>query len=120
MLRPGGGYLAQHVGPATMFELDKTSWVAARGIAPRRPPRSPGPAAQAAGLQVIPMRIERLRVEFNDIGAVVYFLRKVIWTIPDFTVERYRERLHEMHGQIEASGPFVAHSTRLLVEARKP
>jgi len=25
-----------------------------------------------------------------------------------------------MHEQIEASGRFVAHSTRLLVEARKP
>jgi hypothetical protein len=25
-----------------------------------------------------------------------------------------------MHEQIEADGPFVAHSTRLLVEARKP
>jgi hypothetical protein len=35
-------------------------------------------------------------------------------------VDRYHERLREMHDQIEASGGFVAHSTRLLVEARKP
>ncbi|HZC93833.1 MAG TPA: SAM-dependent methyltransferase, partial [Mycobacterium sp.] len=58
--------------------------------------------------------------EFFDIGAVIYFLRKVIWTVPDFSVDRYRERLREMHDQIEANGPFVAHATRLLVEARKP
>ena len=38
-------------------------------------------------------------------------------TVPDFTVDRYRERLREMHQQIESDGPFVAHSTRLLVEA---
>jgi hypothetical protein len=44
----------------------------------------------------------------------------VIWTVPDFSVERYHERLREMHEQIESDGPFVAHSTRLLVEARKP
>jgi hypothetical protein len=69
---------------------------------------------------VVQMRMERLRAEFFDIGAVIYFLRKVIWTVPDFSVERYHERLREMHEQIEASGPFVAHSTRLLVEARKP
>jgi hypothetical protein len=69
---------------------------------------------------VVQMRMERLRAEFFDIGAVIYFLRKVIWTVPDFSVERYHERLHEMHEQIEASGRFVAHSTRLLVEARKP
>ena len=44
----------------------------------------------------------------------------MIWTVPDFSVERYHERLREMHERIEANGPFVAHSTRLLVEARKP
>jgi hypothetical protein len=64
--------------------------------------------------------MEHLRAEFFDIGAVIYFLRKVIWTVPDFTIERYHERLRAMHEQIEASGRFVAHSTRLLVEARKP
>ena len=36
--------------------------------------------------------MERLRAEFFDIGAVIYFLRKVVWTVPDFTVDRYRER----------------------------
>jgi hypothetical protein len=51
---------------------------------------------------------------------VIYFLRKVVWTVPDFSVDRYRERLRELHERIEADGPFVAHATRLLVEARKP
>ncbi len=59
-------------------------------------------------------------MEFFDIGAVVYFLRKVIWMVPGFTVERHRERLLELHRRIEADGVFVAHSTRVLVEARKP
>jgi len=55
-----------------------------------------------------------------DIGAVIYFLRKVIWTVPDFTVDRYRHKLRELHERIEADGPFVAHAVRVLVEARKP
>ena len=33
---------------------------------------------------------------------------------------RLRGRLRELHERIEADGPFVAHATRLLVEARKP
>lgn len=61
-----------------------------------------------------------MRVEFFDIGAVIYFLRKVVWTVPDFTVDAYRERLRELHERIEARGPFVTHSSRVLVEARKP
>jgi hypothetical protein len=56
------------------------------------------------------------RVEFFDIGAVVYFLRKVIWTVPDFSVERYRDRLLAMDEQM----PFVSHAHRFLIEARKP
>jgi hypothetical protein len=57
---------------------------------------------------------------FSDVGAVVYFLRKVLWTVPGFTVEGYLEPLRRMHDQIQAEGPFVAHAQRFLIEARKP
>jgi hypothetical protein len=50
----------------------------------------------------------------------VYFLRKVIWIVPGFTVERHRDRLLDLHRRIEADAVFVAHSTRMLIEARKP
>ena len=66
------------------------------------------------------LRAESLRTEFLDIGAVVYFLRKVIWMVPDFTVERYRDRLRELHELIAREGRFVAHATRFLIEARRP
>jgi hypothetical protein len=35
-----------------------------------------------------------------------FFLRKVIWTVPDFTVDRYRGRLKDLHDQIESDGVF--------------
>ena len=35
-------------------------------------------------------------------------------------VEDHRDRLREMHERIESQGCFVAHATRVLVEARKP
>jgi hypothetical protein len=40
--------------------------------------------------------------------------------VPDFTVQHFRERLRELHERIEAEGPFVTHSSRVLVEASKP
>ena len=70
--------------------------------------RSPGRQAEAAGLTVTDLRAESLRTEFRDVGAVVYFLRKVIWIVPGFTVELYRARLLELHEQIQRDGPFVA------------
>jgi SAM-dependent methyltransferase len=120
VLRPGGSYLAQQIGPATMKELFEYFLGPQPAKWAELEPDVQTAQAQAAGLEVIQMRMERLRSEFFDIGAVIYFLRKVIWTVPDFTVELYRERLRAMHEQIEADGVFVAHATRLLVEARKP
>jgi SAM-dependent methyltransferase len=120
VLRPGGSYLAQQIGPATMSELVEYFI----GPQPQRwaelHPDAQSAHARAAGLDVVQMRMERQRAEFFDIAAVIYFLRKVVWTVPDFGVDRYREQLRELHECIESDGPFVAHATRLLVEARKP
>jgi SAM-dependent methyltransferase len=120
VLRPGGGYLAQHVGPASAFEVSEffLGPQPARVRQPRHPDQA-REAAAAAGLDVVDLRTETLRMEFADIGAVVYFLRKVIWIVPGFTVEQYRDRLLDLHQRIEEQGPFVAHSTRFLIEARK-
>lgn len=64
--------------------------------------------------------MERLRTEFRDIGAVVYFPRTVIWTVPDFTVAGYRDTLRSPHDRMVAGGPFLAHTTRFLIGAGKP
>jgi hypothetical protein len=44
----------------------------------------------------------------------------VLWTVPGFTVAGYREPLARMHDHIQASGSFVSHSRRFLIEARLP
>ncbi|MFJ9345986.1 class I SAM-dependent methyltransferase [Streptomyces sp. NPDC101237] len=121
VLRPGGTYFAQHVGPASVFELVEyflgPQPEAVRG---GRDPGREREEAEAAGLEVVSLRAERLRMEFHDIAAVVHFLRKVVWMVPGFTVEEYEPRLRSLHRRIEAEGPFVAHSTRHLFDARKP
>ena len=66
------------------------------------------------------LREERLRTVFNNVGAVVYFLRLVIWIVPSFTVEGYYDKLLTLHEQIQRSGPFVTYASRFLIEARKP
>lgn len=129
VLRANGTYLAQHVGSGSVREL--TEFMMGPQPASARP--SPGPLtttsgvsptavtanAEAAGLEIIDLRQEALRMEFYDIAAVVHFLRKVIWTVPGFTVDAYRQRLAELHDFIRRHGPFVAYSQRFLIEARK-
>ncbi len=120
VLEPGGSYFAQHVGPASVFELvEYFLGPQPESVRRKRHPDDERADAEAAGLHVADLRYERLRMEFFDIGAVIYFLRKVIWMVPGFTVAEYRARLRELHERIETEGPFIAHSTRFLIEARK-
>ncbi|MET7319979.1 class I SAM-dependent methyltransferase [Streptomyces sp. NPDC005549] len=121
VLAPGGTYFAQHVGPASVFELIEYFLGPLPEASHRhRHPDRERADAEAAGLEVVEVRAERLRMEFFDVGAVVHFLRKVVWMVPGFTVDAYRDRLRDLHERIEDEGPFVAHSTRHLFDARKP
>ena len=91
MLRPGGIYLSQQIGPGTNREL--TDFL--MGPQPVNEGRSAASAragATAAGLDVVDLRECSLRVEFFDIGAVVHFLRKVHWTVPGFHAGGVRRR----------------------------
>ena len=118
VLRPGGRYFSQQIGAGSNRELSDFMM----GPQPVSPARDPGravAAAEAAGLAVTDLREQALRTVFNDVGAVVYFLRKVLWTVPGFTVDAYQEQLRRMHERIRAEGPFVAHAQRFLIEARK-
>jgi SAM-dependent methyltransferase len=121
VLRPGGSYFAQHVGHSSAFELvEFFLGPLPEAVRRGRHPDTERAAAEAAGLTVADLRFERLRVEFHDVGAVVWFLRKVIWMIPGFTAGQYRDRLYDLHERIVADGPFVAHSTRTLFDLRRP
>jgi SAM-dependent methyltransferase len=121
VLEPGGTYFAQHVGYRSVFALvEHFLGPLPQEQSANRLPERERADAEAAGLEIVDLRSERLRMEFHDIGAVVHFLRKVVWMVPDFTVEAYLPRLRALHERIEAEGPFVAHSARNLIEARKP
>jgi SAM-dependent methyltransferase len=118
VLRRGGAYFSQQIGAGSNREL--TDFIMGpQPVSERRSVQRAVEQAQHAGLNVVDLRQESLRTVFNDVGAVVYFLRKVYWTVPGFTVDKYRDRLSSLHEKIERDGPFVAHSQRFLIEARK-
>jgi SAM-dependent methyltransferase len=118
-LRPSGVYLAQHVGAGSNRELTDFL-MGPQPVSGRRSAERAVEDATAAGLWVLDLRSAELPVQFFDIGAVVYFLRLVVWTVPDFSVERYHDRLLELHRLIQREGSFVSHAHRFLIEAVKP
>ncbi|MBV8931931.1 MAG: class I SAM-dependent methyltransferase [Kutzneria sp.] len=120
VLAPGGTYFSQQVGPDSGHEVYDFFLGPQPLGRTGREPELVRAEAERAGLDVVDLRTAELRMEFFDVGAMVYFLRKVIWFVADFTVEKYRDRLTALHEQIGRDGPFVACSRRFLIEARKP
>ncbi|CAN7475217.1 class I SAM-dependent methyltransferase [Microbacterium maritypicum] len=120
VLTHGGTYFAQHVGPASAFELIEFFLGPQPEARRGRHQDDEAAAAEAAGLEIVDLRTARLRIEIHDVAAAVYLLRKVIWWVPGFTVENSRDRLRDLHDLIQQDGPFIAHSTRHLIEARRP
>ena len=121
VLEPGGTYLSQQVGPRSVYEVSEyfLGPQPEAALYTRHPDNARRGAAEA-GLEILDLRYEELRTEFLDIGAVIYFLRKVIWIVPGFTVDEHRDTLRALHEHIQTHGPFQATTTRYLVEARKP
>jgi SAM-dependent methyltransferase len=115
VLRPGGIFLSQQIGAGTNRELTE----AMMGPRPPLMLKYPEGAAEAAGLEVLEVRAERLRAEFYDIAAVAHFLRKVVWTVPGFEIGKYRDQLRAVHDQITEKGKFISYANRVLIEARK-
>jgi SAM-dependent methyltransferase len=118
VLRPRGTYFSQQVGAGSNRELTDFM-MGPQPVFTARSPEHAVAAAASAGLEVIDMQACALRVEFFDVGAVVHFLRKVLWTVPGFTVEAYEARLRAMHELIARDGSFVCHAQRFLIEARR-
>ncbi len=118
VLRPGGTYLSQQIGPGSNHELTEF-FLGPTPINEGRRPEGAADAAQAAGLDVVRLESCALRVEFFDVAAVVHFLRKVLWTVPGFTAEAYDTELRRMHARIEQDGSFVSTAQRFLIEARR-
>jgi SAM-dependent methyltransferase len=119
VLRPGGVYFSQQVGPYSVRELSEFML----GPLPpgsKRDPELARRTAEACGLIVHDLRHERLRTVFHDVGAMMYFLRLVVWIVPGFTVEKYRDQLRALHDHIVRNGPFVSFASRFLIEASKP
>ena len=119
VLAPGGAFVSQQVGAGTVRELTE-AMIGPFEVGTGREPAVHRAAAEAAGLEVTRLERASLPMTFDDVAAVVVFLRKVIWTVPEFSVEAYRPQLLALHERIRHDGPFRATSERFLIEAHRP
>lgn len=59
------------------------------------------------------------KTRFYDIGAIIYYLKAIPWQIPDFSIEKYYDKLIEIHNKIQKERyiDFICH--RFFIKAKK-
>ncbi|MBN1160927.1 MAG: class I SAM-dependent methyltransferase [Dehalococcoidales bacterium] len=118
ILKTGGVFITQQVGSlnnATLvqFFLGKTIPISNWNL------KSAVDELKAAGFKIFKQQEDIQFFRFYDIGAIVYFLKAVPWTIKNFSVATYRDKLWELHIKISEDGFYDTPKHRFIVLAEK-
>jgi hypothetical protein len=73
---------------------------------------------EAAGLHVTAIMTGEERQRFNDVGALIYYLRIVSWAVPSFDVHAYRVTLLGLHEGMKTC-PLELRQRRFVIIACK-
>jgi len=117
VLRPGGTFLTQQVDGRNFADL-----IERFGASPQFPDVTLEQLSDQlgqAGFTIENARDQILTTRFDDVGAIVYYLRAVPWTVPEFSVARYRRKLLALQVQLDAWGPLSFTSRRFLIRATR-
>ena len=121
VLRPGGTFVTQQIGPRNYESLDRWFGVASEPAYNHLGSLSEfGQEIAAAGFEVRTLREASWSEAFLDVGAVVYFLRVAPWEVPGFSVARFRPVLEGIHRLIQQHGRWSLEAHRFLAVAQRP
>ncbi len=120
ILKPGGIFLTQQVGPRNCVELNQFLGADPEADLLHWTLSKEENLFKQAGFIVLQSHEQILDSRFFDIGAVVFYLKVIEWQIEGFSVEKFEQRLREMHQWIEKHGAFYTTDQRFLIEVQKP
>lgn len=120
VLKSGGKFITQQVGGNNDVELmkllgTKKGW---KGL-----DDSLGAAVKnlkAAGMKVIKATEAYPKSRVYDAGALVYYLKAIPWSIPDFSIVRYARALSRIDSIIKRKGYVEFWQQRTFLIAKKP
>lgn len=115
-LAPHGTFLTQQVHGLYAWDL-----IAAFDATPEWPDATPAkyvPRLQAAGLTITDVQEWQGHLRFTDVAALVYYLKAVPWTVPDFSVATHARYLFALQERVEAEGALRFVAWKYLIEAQ--
>lgn len=117
VLAPGGSFLTQQVHG--MWGHDLMAVFGAKPQWPWATPATYGPRLESAGLTITDVREWQGRLEYTDVGAIVYHLKAVPWMVPGFSVKTHLPALHRLQDRLESGRGLSFFASVYLIAARK-
>jgi SAM-dependent methyltransferase len=75
---------------------------------------------QDAGLVLKQAKKWTGKMEFMDVGAIVYFIKAIPWQIPGFDIDKDMHYLEKLHHKLENGERLAYTQVRFLFQAEKP
>lgn len=123
ILKPGGYFITQQVGVKNDSQLrsiltnkedanEDEEWKLENIIK----------SLDLSGFQVLESEENITLTRIYDVGAIVYYFKAVPWELPDFSIEKYYNKLEDIHDHIVKNGylDLNGNNHRLFVKAIKP
>lgn len=76
---------------------------------------------ETTGFEILERKENITSTRIFDVGAIVYHLKAVPWELPGFSIEKYYNKLLEIHSHIDERGYLELDSNdhRFIIKARK-
>ena len=116
-LTVGGTFLTQQIHG--LFAHDLIRFFDASPASPNATPQTYLPLLEAAGLQVERSEEWQGELVFTDVGALVYYLHNIPWTVPGFAVASHLSYLHKLQTKLERNGQLTFTALKYLMVASK-
>jgi len=119
VLKPGGFFITQQVGGKNNFKLNELLQEKPEFIYSHWTLDLAVKQLTDAGFQILEQNDEYPETTVLDIGALVFHLKVIQWQIADFSVEKYHDKLVEIHNMIQEQVYLKIRSHRFLIVAQK-
>jgi SAM-dependent methyltransferase len=117
ILKPGGTFLTQQVGSNNLFDLADEF----NATLPYQELTFDywQQEIRNAGLVINQSEEWRGKMEFLDVGAMIYFIKAIPWQLPDFDINKDRHYLEKLQRKLENGDRLIYTQIRYLFEAKK-
>lgn len=119
ILKPGSQFITQQVGGQDHLDLNKALGANEDNGYPHWNLNYAVQELESAGFKVIKNLEQFPYTRFYDVGALIYYLSAIPWQVPDFTVEKYFDKLLQIHHQIQERGFIEFKEHRFFIKAVK-